>query len=205
MESGQMLNGGRERGRHGRSGFWWVFAGGLFVGVIGFLGFHFLLMDGYTNSLEMCISCHEMDGVYKEYQKSVHYKNPSGVRVTCAGCHIPHGKGVVDYTDKVLDKVIVGGRHLYHHLIGTYPDAASFEKSRHRLAQQVWDTMRKRDSRECRQCHTYEAMQFADQQRSAANKHERMMQEGTKTCIDCHTGIAHEVPEEPASGEGKAP
>ncbi|MBF0270972.1 MAG: NapC/NirT family cytochrome c [Magnetococcales bacterium] len=198
MESG--LGGMDKRGRGGKckSGFWWIFMGGLLVGGIGFLGGHFLLMDGYTNSLEMCISCHEMEGVYKEYQKSIHYKNPSGVRVTCAGCHIPHGKGLVDYKDKMLDKVIVGGRHLYHHLVGTYPDAASFEKSRYRLAQLVTENMRKRDSKECRQCHTYEAMQLADQQRTAANKHERMMQEGTKTCIDCHSGIAHEVPEEPA-------
>ncbi|MBF0126609.1 MAG: NapC/NirT family cytochrome c [Magnetococcales bacterium] len=181
--------------------FWLFFLGGLGVGVIGFAGMHFLFMDGFTNSLEMCVSCHEMEGVYKEYQQSIHYKNPSGVRVVCANCHIPHGKGVGDYLDKLLDKVFVGGRHLYHHLIGTYPDAASFEKARYRLARNVLENMRKRDSRECRQCHTYEAMQFADQQRSAANKHERMMKEGTKTCIDCHLGIAHEEPREPVAQE----
>ncbi|WP_193771422.1 NapC/NirT family cytochrome c [Candidatus Magnetaquicoccus inordinatus] len=178
---------------------WGIFAGGLAAGVFGFALFHFLIMDGFTNSLEMCISCHEMDGVYKEYQQSTHYKNPSGVRVVCASCHIPHGKGVMDYVDKLLDKVIVGGRHLYHHVIGTYPDAEAFEKARYRLAQQVLENMRQRDSKECRQCHSYESMLFARQDRSAASKHERMMKEGNKTCVDCHSGIVHEEPKEPVA------
>ncbi|GAB0057639.1 Denitrification system component NirT [Candidatus Magnetaquicoccaceae bacterium FCR-1] len=199
MESG--LGKGNGTQGVGKLRFWIIFAGGIAVGVIGFLGFHFTIMDGYTNSLAMCTSCHEMDGVYEEYQKSVHYKNPSGVRVVCSSCHVPHGKGVTDYIDKFLDKAIVGGRHLYHHVVGTYPDKASFEKARYRLAQQVIENMRGRDSRECRQCHTYEAMQFADQQRSAANKHEKMMKDGTKTCIDCHMGIAHEEPTEPSEPE----
>ncbi|MBF0212578.1 MAG: NapC/NirT family cytochrome c [Magnetococcales bacterium] len=202
MQPGQNVN--LKDGRSSKFRFFMVFFGGLAVGVTGFVGFHFLLMDGYTNSLGFCVSCHEMEGVYKEYQKSIHYKNPSGVRVACSGCHVPHGKGLPDYVDKVLDKVIVGGRHLYHHLVGTYPDEATFEKSRYRLAQLVLENMRQRDSKECRQCHTYEAMQLADQQRSAANKHERMMQSGTKTCIDCHMGIAHEEPVEPASATGAA-
>ncbi|MBF0628645.1 MAG: NapC/NirT family cytochrome c [Magnetococcales bacterium] len=201
MESGQLAQ--YKSGNPRKKLYLLIFLGGLSVGVIGFLGFHHLVMDGYTNSLELCVSCHEMDGVYKEYQKSTHYKNPSGVRVVCANCHVPHGKGLGDYVDKFLDKVLVGGRHLYHHVIGTYPDAASFEQARYRLAQRVVEQMRHRDSRECRQCHSYEAMQFADQQRSAANKHERMMKDGTKTCIDCHQGLVHEQPEEPAAG-GKA-
>ncbi|MEO5362390.1 MAG: NapC/NirT family cytochrome c [Magnetococcus sp. DMHC-8] len=181
---------------------WLVLAGGLVLGAVGFAVFHFLLMDGFTNSLEMCASCHEMDGVYREYQKSTHYKNPTGVRVICSQCHIPHGKGVGDYLDKLLDKVIVGGRHLYHHLKGTYPDAKSFEDARYRLSQDVLENMRRRDSRECRQCHTYEAMQFASQDRSAASKHERTMKDGKKTCVDCHAGLVHEIPKEPVSEGG---
>ncbi|MBF0284780.1 MAG: NapC/NirT family cytochrome c [Magnetococcales bacterium] len=193
-----------ETRRLGSFRLWLLFVGGLTTGVVGFAGFHFLLMDGFTNSLEMCISCHEMEDVYKEYQESVHYKNPSGVRVVCSQCHVPHGKGVEDYVDKLMDKALVGGRHLYHHLIGTYPDGASFAKARYRLAQNVLETMRQRDSKECRQCHAYEAMQFADQGRSAANKHERMMKDGKMTCVDCHAGVAHEEQKEPApTSEGQ--
>ncbi len=192
-------------GRVGRSRFWLIFVGGLLVGVCGVAGFHFLIMDGYTNSLEMCISCHEMDGVYREYQKSRHYKNPSGVRVICADCHVPRGKGAGDYLDKLQEKAIVGGRHLYHHFKGTYPDGPSFEAARYQLAQSVLDNMRKRDSKECRQCHTYEAMQFANQERSAASKHERMMKESQKTCIDCHAGVVHEQPKKPVTKGGDQP
>jgi nitrate/TMAO reductase-like tetraheme cytochrome c subunit len=194
--SGQMTNDAGNQ-QSGKSRLWLVLAGGVLIGGLGFAGFHFALMDGYTNSLEMCTSCHEMDGVYREYQKSTHYKNPSGVRVVCSNCHVPHGKGVGDYVDKLMDKIFVGGRHAYHHLVGTYPDAASFEKARYRLAQNVLENMRQRDSKECRQCHTFDAMQLANQDRAAASKHERVMKEGNKTCVDCHSGIVHEEPQEP--------
>jgi cytochrome c-type protein NapC len=167
------------------------------VGGVIFLIFHLFIMGGPTNTLEFCVSCHEMDGVYKEYKESAHYKNRSGVRVLCVDCHVPHGKGFFDYLEKLEDKVVVGGRHLYHHLIGTYPTSESFEKERYRLAQYVIDKMHKRDSKECRQCHTYEAMQFVDQGKSAANKHTRNMKKNAKTCIDCHSGVAHEEPDEP--------
>ncbi|MBF0371148.1 MAG: NapC/NirT family cytochrome c, partial [Magnetococcales bacterium] len=163
-------------GKSGRSTRGWIlFVGGLGVGLFSFLLFHFVIMEGYTNSLEMCLSCHEMEGVYAEYQESTHYKNHSGVRVICADCHIPHGKGFMGYLEKLEDKVIVGGRHLYHHLVGTYPDEESFEKARYQLAQLVLEKMRERDSKECRQCHSYESMQLADQDSFAAKKHQRSM------------------------------
>lgn len=174
-----------------------IFLGlGIMVGVIGFVGFHFIFMKG-TDSIELCVSCHEMDGVYAEYQKSSHYKNNSGVRTRCVDCHVPHGDTFGDYYAKFLDKVFVGSRHLYHHVIGTYPDGAAFDKARYRLAQNVLESMRKRDSKECRQCHSYEAMELLDQGKSAARKHGKMMQGGDKTCIDCHSGIVHEEPEKP--------
>ncbi len=200
MADNRISNGETDSSR--RKPFWVTFLAGLGVGGIGFLIFQLFIMDGFTNSLEMCISCHEMDGVYEEYQQSSHYKNNSGVRVICSDCHVPHGKdGLFGYLEKLEDKVFVGGRHLYHHLIGTYPDRASFEKARWRLAQGVLAKMRLRDSKECRYCHSYEAMQLADQDRSAANKHERMMQTGAKTCIDCHSGLVHEEPDEPEESE----
>ncbi|MBF0447479.1 MAG: NapC/NirT family cytochrome c [Magnetococcales bacterium] len=169
---------------------------GLLAGVVLFLGFHFIFMKG-TSSLSLCISCHEMEGVYQEYTESVHYKNASGVRALCADCHVPHGEEIGDYLDMFLDKVLVGGRHFYHHVIGTYPDKAAFEKSRYRLAQNVLNHMRERDSKECRQCHSYESMAFLDQDKSASRKHAKMSAGGDKTCVDCHSGIAHKEPEEP--------
>ena len=58
------------------------------VGVIFWGGFN-TAMEA-TNTLEFCISCHEMEeNVYKEYTKTVHYANRSGVRATCSDCHVP--------------------------------------------------------------------------------------------------------------------
>ncbi|MBF0611338.1 MAG: NapC/NirT family cytochrome c, partial [Magnetococcales bacterium] len=74
--------------------------------------------------------------------------------------------------------------------------------ARWELANNVWKNMKERDSKECRFCHQFEAMDLEKQDRTAAKKHGRAMEEG-KTCIDCHKGIAHEEPEEPDEPEKK--
>ena len=56
--------------------------------------------------------------------------------------------------------------------------------------------MRKTDSRECRNCHDFTAMDLSEQDRSARKKHAKAPERG-KTCIDCHKGIAHEYPSRP--------
>ncbi|MBF0622466.1 MAG: NapC/NirT family cytochrome c [Magnetococcales bacterium] len=168
---------------------------GFVGGVIFFASFHFIMQS--TNSMDLCVSCHEMEGVYKEYKESVHYKNPAGVRATCADCHVPHDKGVAGWLDKVYFKVTVGVKDIWHHAIGTYPTEEDFEKDRYRLAQRVIEDMRHRDSKECRYCHSFEAMDVDEQGRSASKKHKRIMESSEKTCIDCHTGVAHEEPDEP--------
>jgi cytochrome c-type protein NapC len=39
-------------------------------------------------------------------------------------------------------------------------------------------------------------MDMEEQGRSARKKHTKALAEG-KTCIDCHKGVAHELPDEP--------
>ena len=56
-----------------------------------------------------------------------------------------------------------------------------------------WKRMKSVDSRECRNCHDYESMDFVDQGRRAVKAHSTGLDEG-KTCIDCHKGIAHQLP-----------
>lgn len=178
--------------------------GATFVATIIFaLLFHFGFMTA-TNKMEICISCHEMDGVYEEYQKTVHYTNPSGVRATCADCHVPHGKTIGDYLDKYLAKVVIGTKDIFHHTIGTYPDRKAFDAARYRLAQNVIEEMKHRGSKECRYCHDFGTMNFDEQDRSAAKKHKAAMETGDKTCIDCHVGIAHEEQEPPEGTAEKA-
>ena len=111
-----------------------------------------------TNSIEFCVSCHEMrDTVYKEYQTSIHYKNPAGVRATCPDCHVPK-----DWTPKVIRKV-QASNELWHKFLGTIDTPEKFQAARASLAKDVWKTMKDTDSRECRNCHSFEAMDFAHQ------------------------------------------
>lgn len=164
---------------------------GLFAGIVVWGGFN-TAMEA-TNTLEFCISCHEMqDTVYQEYKTSVHYKNPAGVRAVCSDCHVPH-----EWGPKVVRK-IKASNELWHKLRGTIDTPEKFEAKREELANNVWAAMKATDSRECRNCHSFEAMDFEHQERRAREKMEPValgtdFSEGS-TCIDCHKGIAHKLP-----------
>ena len=64
------------------------------------------------------------------------------------------------------------------------------------MANRVWATMIETDSRECRNCHAYEYMNFDAQDRRAREKMLVGIDEG-KTCIECHQGVAHRKPRDP--------
>ena len=51
--------------------------------------------------------------------------------------------------------------------------------------------MKKTDSRECRNCHDYESMDYPSQGQRSMTNHIKGFDDG-QTCIDCHKGIAHE-------------
>ncbi|MEO5365241.1 MAG: NapC/NirT family cytochrome c [Magnetococcus sp. WYHC-3] len=165
------------------------FAAALILFVLGILfwgGFHWAME--LTNNEQFCISCHEMqDNVYKEYTNSVHYSNGSGVRATCPDCHVPR-----EWLYKVRRK-IQATNELYHHFVGTVDTPAKFDENRLVMARRVWKTMADTDSRECRNCHEFNSMDFTKQGRRAFDNHERGFAAG-KTCIDCHKGIAHQLP-----------
>jgi cytochrome c-type protein NapC len=40
-------------------------------------------------------------------------------------------------------------------------------------------------------------MDLKEQDRSARKKHKKIAKGSGKTCIDCHKGVAHEIPKEP--------
>ncbi len=142
-----------------------------------------------TNTLTFCISCHEMEeNVYQEYKKTIHYYNPSGVRATCPDCHVPRS-----WIHKLARK-IRASNELYHKLTGSVNTPEKFNARRLVLAEKVWQTMKSTDSRECRNCHSMEAMDMASQRQVAAQRHQQAREQG-KTCIDCHKGIAHKLPE----------
>lgn len=142
-----------------------------------------------TNSLVFCTSCHAMrDNVYQEYTKTVHYTNRTGVRAVCADCHVPR-----DWEHKLLRKVSAVNE-LYHWAVGSIGTREKFEAKRHELARHEWDRMRANGSRECRNCHAFEAMDFHKQTAKSATAMQEAMKAG-KSCIDCHKGIAHTMPD----------
>lgn len=163
--------------------------GGMVAGIIFWGGFN-TAMEA-TNTMDFCISCHEMrDNVYEEYKETIHYKNPSGVRVSCSDCHVPR-----PWIHKVIRK-IKASSELYHMAMGTIDTREKFNQHRWTMANRVWDQMKATDSRECRNCHSFEGMDLSGQDRSARKRHARAVERG-ETCIDCHKGLAHEEPDEP--------
>ncbi|ARJ65135.1 Denitrification system component NirT [Magnetospirillum sp. ME-1] len=159
-------------------------AAAFFIAGIIFWGGFNTAMEA-TNTLSFCISCHEMkDTVYKEYVGTVHYANRSGVRAVCSDCHVPH-----PWVYKIIRKIQASGE-LYHKVMGSVDTPEKFEAKRLELAKRVWSTMRSTGSRECRNCHSFEAMSKDAQKNTAWRRHSSADEKG-KTCIDCHKGIAH--------------
>lgn len=142
-----------------------------------------------TNSTEFCISCHEMRANnFAEYEQTIHARNRTGIKATCADCHVPH-----DLPGMMLRKVMAVS-DIFHHLAGTVDTREKFERRRLQLATKVWQRMKDSDSRECRHCHDAVSMDTERQGRTAQKQH-RKLESGERTCIDCHYGIAHREPE----------
>ncbi|MDI6748591.1 MAG: NapC/NirT family cytochrome c [Rhodocyclaceae bacterium] len=141
-----------------------------------------------TNTLEFCIGCHEMrDTVYQEYKKTIHYANRTGVRAICSDCHVPK-----DWTHKLIRKIQASGE-VWGKITGTIDTPEKFEAKRLTLAEHEWARMKASDSRECRNCHSFEGMSF-DAQKDRSKKQHEIGKKTNKTCIDCHKGIAHQKP-----------
>jgi len=165
-----------------------LLGGGFIAGIIFWGGFN-TGMEA-TNKMEFCISCHEMrDTVYEEYKLSVHYSNRTGVRAICSDCHVPK-----DWVHKMQRKIQASGE-LWGKLTGSIDTKEKFEAKRLELAKHEWARMKASDSRECRNCHSYDGMDAEIQDPSAKTRHAQAAKPGSgKTCIDCHKGITHELP-----------
>jgi cytochrome c-type protein NapC len=167
---------------------------GIIVGIILWGGFNWTL--AMTNTEQFCISCHEMeDNVYKELQETVHWSNRTGVRATCPDCHVPK-----EWIHKIVRK-IKASNEVYHKIMGTIDTPEKFESYRLTMALSEWKRMKSTDSRECRNCHNFGSMDMEKQESRSAERHDPHVwevQDGktpSKTCIDCHKGIAHHLPE----------
>lgn len=163
-----------------------LLAGGFVAGVLFWGGFNWSLE--LTNTEGFCISCHEMkENVYKEYRTTIHYSNKSGVRASCPDCHVPK-----EWVHKIARKV-QASNELYHHALGSVSTPEKFNAKRLQLASNEWRRMKSTDSRECRNCHKFDYMDYSAQEPRASRIHQEALTSG-KTCIDCHRGIAHTLP-----------
>ncbi|MEI6459387.1 MAG: NapC/NirT family cytochrome c [Pseudomonadota bacterium] len=158
-----------------------------FISGILFWGGYNTAME-QTNRLDFCISCHEMrDNVYQEYKQTIHYTNRTGVRAICSDCHVPK-----DWAHKFVRK-LKASAEVWGKITGSIDTKEKFEARRLTLAQNEWENMKATDSRECRNCHSFTAMEASRQKPRAQKNHAEAQQSG-KTCIDCHKGIAHLLP-----------
>jgi cytochrome c-type protein NapC len=167
--------------------------GGFVAGIVFWGAFNTALEA--TNTETFCISCHEMrDNVYAELQSTIHYTNRSGVRAKCPDCHVPH-----NWTDKIARKM-QASNEVWGKIFGRISTREKFEAARLELAQHEWSRFKANDSLECRNCHGYDYMDFTRQSPRAAAQHSALLASGERTCIDCHKGIAHRLPELPVPG-----
>jgi cytochrome c-type protein NapC len=142
----------------------------------------------HTNTIEFCISCHEMkDNNFEEYSHTIHARNRTGVKAICSDCHVPH-----EFFDTMVRK-IGAANDVFQHFTGKIDTKEKFEEHRLEMAKSVWKRMKATDSRECRNCHDVKAMEPEMQGKTAQKQHKRLMS-GERTCIDCHFGIAHKQP-----------
>ena len=175
---------------------WWLLGLPVAAVVLLFLGagagLAFVGFVEYSNTESFCISCHEMrDNAYAEFRESVHYKTASGAGPVCADCHVPK-----PWVAKMRRKIQASLKEVPGHFLGRIDTQEKYDAHRREMAESVWASMRANDSRECRSCHRPERMDLEAQSRFARRKHSAEWRERSgDTCIDCHQGVAHKLPE----------
>lgn len=157
-----------------------------FVGGILFWGAFNTGMEA-TNTEVFCSSCHAP--IVAEIRETIHYSNRSGVRAICSDCHVPH-----EWTAKIVRKV-QASRELVAYALGTISTPEKFKARRGHLANREWQRMKNNDSQECRNCHNFDFMDFSEQGRRSVAQHSTALASGDKTCVDCHKGVAHRLPD----------
>jgi len=159
---------------------------GAILGAFGFAGFEVVIHE--TSTVEFCLVCHDRD-IGLEMAGRPHERGANGLEVGCSDCHLPHS-----FWPKVVAKTKSGIKDVYHQALGTIDSPAKFEARRMHMATEVWEAMNENDSRECRYCHDETRWSLVKQSEKAIKFHGPALSNG-KTCIDCHKGLAHELPE----------
>ncbi|TMM46438.1 pentaheme c-type cytochrome TorC [Colwellia ponticola] len=164
------------------------------MGIIFWGGFNTALEA--TNTEEFCISCHSMESKpYQELQATVHWSNNSGVRATCPDCHVPHSWG------RKIARKMEASSDVWGWLFQTVNTSEKFEDKRLEMASREWARFERDDSLACKNCHNYNSMKWETMSK-LAQKQMKSAAERDQSCVDCHKGIAHTLPE---MGTARAP
>lgn len=137
-----------------------------------------------TSTEEFCISCHDMQQPYIEFQNTPHFKNASGVTATCTDCHLPK-----EFGPKMVRKV-EAAREVWGSITGVIDTPEKYAAHLPAMKQREIARLQANDSQECRNCHNPERMR-ADLQSKMAQRFHQPSRVKDKSCIDCHEGIAH--------------
>ncbi|QKJ87824.1 Trimethylamine N-oxide reductase I cytochrome c-type subunit [Paramixta manurensis] len=182
-----------------RSGWKWkgigIISAGIVIGMLVLAG-GFTVMHK-TSDTAFCVACHSMERPLAEYQGSIHFQNHAGIRAECADCHVPNQP--LAY---LLTKV--GAlKDVYGEVTGKIDTPEKYNAHKLAMAESVWKTMKENDSATCRSCHSFDAMDILAQRTEARQQHPVAIREG-QTCIDCHRGVAHILPDMSASNSAGA-
>jgi cytochrome c-type protein NapC len=159
---------------------------GMIFGAVSIISFDYMIHE--TSSDAFCLVCHSQN-IEPDYQGTVHATNHIGIRVSCQDCHIPK-----EFFPKLYVKTTTGAKDVYHTILGTIDTPEKFEAHRLAMASPTWEKMSANDSKACRYCHVEAKWDLAAQSEKARDFHTGALSRG-KTCIDCHKGVAHPLPQ----------
>jgi len=160
-----------------------LLAVGLVIGVAGLLTFDATMHA--TSTEEFCTSCHEMEiNPFAQVKKTAHHSNKAGIAATCSDCHVPK-----EFVPKMIRK-IEASREVWGTLMGIIDTPEKYRAHAPKMKAREIARLQANDSQECRNCHQTDRMLLAAQTAKAQEYHQAMLSNG-KTCIDCHSGIAH--------------
>ena len=84
-------------------------------------------------------------------------------------------------------------KEVWGHVFGTISTRRKFLDHRLVIGKREWARLQANDSLECRNSDV--AMDLSRQNQRAAEIHSEYLLAGQAACIDCHKGIAHELPD----------
>ena len=86
-------------------------------------------------------------------------------------------------------------------IFNTVNTSEKFEDKRLEMASREWARFDRDDSLACKNCHEYDSMKW-DEMSTLAQKQMKRAAEKDQSCVDCHKGIAHKLPD---MGDARAP